>query len=93
MKKVKDLKSLFIRYISNILIKIRNVVIKQLFFILEKGLNLYIFNQSFEMIMCMARQILNNESVCVIIFNLENDMVQAIFQLYTPGDPGDHYNY
>ena len=41
----------------------------------------------------MTRQTLNNRSVRVTVFNLENDMVQATFQSYTPGDPGNHYGY
>ena len=45
------------------------------------------------MITRMARQTLNDKSVRVIIFDLENDMVQAIFQSYMSEDPGDHYDY
>ena len=41
----------------------------------------------------MIRQTLNDKSVRVIIFNLENNMVQATFQPYTPGNPGDCYDY
>ena len=75
MKKAGNLKSSFIKYIPDISVKIRDVMIKQLFFILKKGLNSCIFNQFFEMIMRMARQILNDESVRITIFNLENDMI------------------
>jgi len=32
---------------------------------------------------------LNDGSVCVIIFDPENDNTQATFQPYTPGDNGD----
>ena len=39
MKETGDLKSSFIRYISDVPVRIGDVVIKQLFFILEKGLN------------------------------------------------------
>ena len=93
MKEAGDLKSPFIEYISNIPVRIGDVVIKQLFFILEKGLNLCILGQSFETITRMARQTLNDESVRVIMFNSENDIVQTTFQPYTPGDPGDYYDY
>ena len=75
MKEAGDLKSLFIKYIPDIPIKIGDVMIKQLFFILEKGLNSCILSQFFEMITRMARQILNDESVCVTVFDSENDMI------------------
>ena len=39
MKEAGDLKSLFIKYILDIPVRIGDVVVKQLFFILEKGLN------------------------------------------------------
>ena len=41
----------------------------------------------------MIRQTLNDRSVCVIIFNLENDLIQAIFQAYVLNDVSDHYEY
>ena len=44
MKEVGDLKSLFIMYISNISVKIKDVMVEQRYFILEKGLNSCIFN-------------------------------------------------
>ena len=93
MKGAGDLKLLFIRYISDVSVRIRDVVVKQLFFILEKGLNLCILGQPFEIITRMVRQILNNESVHAIMFNPENDMVQATFQPYMPGDSGNYYGY
>ena len=45
------------------------------------------------MITCMARQILNDRSVHITVFNLENDMIQAIFQSYMLKDPDNHYDY
>ena len=39
MKNVRNLKSLFIKYISDMTIKIKNMIIKQSFFILEKNSN------------------------------------------------------
>ena len=75
MKETGDLKSSFIKYILNVSVKIEDVVIKQLFFILKKGLNSYILNQSFEIITRMIRQILNNELMHVTIFNSKNDMI------------------
>ena len=93
MKGAEDLKSSFIKYIPDVSVRIEDVVIKQPFFILKKGSNLCILDQSFEMITRMVRQILNNESVHVTMFNPENDMVQVTFQLYMSGDPGDHYDY
>ena len=39
MKDVRNLKSSFIEYISNVIIRIENVIIKQSFFILEKNSN------------------------------------------------------
>ena len=44
MKNVRNLKSLFIKYIFNVIIRIENVIIKQSFFILEKNSNACIFN-------------------------------------------------
>ena len=44
MKEAGDLKLLFIKYIPDVPVRIKNVVIKQLFFILKKGLNLCILN-------------------------------------------------
>ena len=41
----------------------------------------------------MIRQTLNDESVHVIIFNSENDSIQAIFQAYVLSDVDDHYEY
>jgi len=39
MKEADNLKSLFIRYISDVLIRIRDMMIRQSFFILEKNSN------------------------------------------------------
>ena len=41
----------------------------------------------------MIRQTLNDRSVHVIIFNSENDLIQAIFQAYVSDDVNDHYEY
>ena len=41
----------------------------------------------------MIRQTLNDESVHVIIFNSENDLIQTIFQAYALNDVDDHYEY
>ena len=89
MKEAEDLKSSFIWYIPDIPVRIKDVMVKQPFFILEKGLNSCILDQPFETITRMARQTLNNESVRVTVFDLENDMIQAIFQLYTPENLDD----
>ena len=43
--------------------------------------------------MCMIRQTLNNESVCIIIFDSENDLIQTIFQVYTLNNVDDCYEY
>ncbi len=43
--------------------------------------------------MCMARQMLNNESVHVTVFDPENDVIQIIFQLYALDDVSDCYEY
>ena len=93
MKEAGDLKSSFIKYIPDIPVRIEDVMIKQLFFILEKGLNLCILDWFFETITRMTRQTLNNRSVHVTVFDSENDMIQATFQPYTPEDPDDYYDY
>ena len=43
--------------------------------------------------MCMTRQTLNDESVHVIIFNLKNDLIQTIFQIYASDNINDCYEY
>ena len=75
IKEVGDLKLSFIGYIPDVSVKIEDVMVKQLFFILEKSLNLCILNWFFKTITHMARQTLNDGSVRVTIFNPENDMV------------------
>ena len=55
MKEAGDLKSPFIRYIPDVPVRIKDVVVKQLFFILEKGSNSCILDQFFETITRMAR--------------------------------------
>ena len=93
IKGAGDLKLPFIKYILNIPVRIRDIIIKQPFFILEKGLNSCILNWFFETITRMIRQILNNELMHVTVFDLENDIIQATFQLYISGDPDNHYGY
>ena len=93
MKDARNLKLSFIRYISDVTVRIEDVIIKQSFFILEKNLNACILDQFFKIITCMIRQTLNDESVCVTVFNLENDLIQAIFQAYASDDVSDHYKY
>ena len=63
MKDAENVKSSFIRYISDVAVRIEDVIVKQSFFILEKELNACILDQLFKTIMCMTRQTLNNESV------------------------------
>ena len=41
----------------------------------------------------MIRQTLNDESVCVTVFDSENDSIQTIFQAYASDDVDDHYEY
>ncbi len=41
----------------------------------------------------MTRQTLNDKSVCITVFNSENDLIQAIFQAYTSDDISDCYEY
>ena len=93
MKEAGDLKSPFIGYIPDVPVRIGDVVVKQPFFILEKGSNSCILGRPFETITRMARQTLNDGSVRVTVFDPENDMVQATFQPYTPEDPDDYYDY
>ena len=93
MKDTKNLKSSFIKYISDITVRIKDMIIRQSFFILEKSLNAYILDQSFETIICMIRQTLNDESVHVTIFDSENNLIQAIFQAYVFDDINDYYEY
>src|SRR5947207_5454448 len=93
MKNIKNLKLSFIRYISDVTIRIEDVIVKQSFFILEKNLNACILDQFFETITCMIRQTLNDESVHVTVFDSENDSIQAIFQAYASNDVSDCYEY
>ena len=93
MKNVRNLKSLFIEYISDVTIRIKNIIIKQSFFIFEKNSNACILDQFFKIIIHMIRQTLNNKSVYVIVFNSENDSIQAIFQTYASSNISDCYEF
>ena len=93
IKDAGDIKSSFISYIPNIPVRIKDIIVKQPFFILEKESNSCILGRSFETVTHMARQMLNDESVCVTIFDSEDDIVQTIFQSYTPEDTGNCFNY
>src|SRR5204862_7231725 len=90
---IRNLKSSFIRYISDVTVRIEDVIIKQSFFIFKKNSNACILDQLFETITCMIRQTLNDRSIHIIIFNSENDLIQAIFQTYASDDVDDHYKY
>ena len=93
MKNAENLKSLFIKYISDVTVRIKDVIIKQSFFILEKKSNACIFNQFFKTIMCMIRQTLNNELIHVTVFNSENNSIQTIFQAYASNNVSNYYEY
>ena len=93
MKDARDLKLSFIEYIFDIAVRIKDVIIKQSFFILEKELNTCILDQFFETITCITRQTLNDESVQVTVFDSENDLIQAIFQIYASEDVSDQYEF
>ena len=93
MKKIRNYKSLFIKYISDISVKIRNIIVYQSFFVLEKESIFCILERSFKTVTCMLRQIMNNESVQLIIFNSENDSCQTIFQVYKSGDARNKQEY
>ena len=41
----------------------------------------------------MIRQILNDKSVHIIVFNSENNLIQAIFQTYASDDINNYYEY
>ena len=43
--------------------------------------------------MHMTRQTLNDELICVTVFNSENNLIQAIFQAYALNDINDYYEY
>ena len=85
MKDTESHKSVFLDYISNVSVWIGNVIVRQLFFILEKDINLCILKQSFKTTTCMTWQTCNDRSVLIIIFDSENDDIQTIFQPYSPG--------
>ena len=93
MKEIRNHKSLFIKYVSNISVKIKNVIVHQSFFVLEKESIFCILERSFKIITCMLRQIMNDESVQLIIFDSENNLCQTTFQVYKPGDAGDKQEY
>src|SRR5215471_18053457 len=93
MKEIRNHKSLFIKYVSNISVKIKNVIVHQSFFVLEKESIFCILERSFKIITYMLRQIMNDESVQLIIFDSENNLCQTTFQVYKPGDAGDKQEY
>ena len=41
----------------------------------------------------MTRQILNDRSVHVTVFDSENNLIQIIFQAYALNDVDDHYEF
>ena len=41
----------------------------------------------------MIKQILNDKSVHVTVFDSENNSIQTIFQAYASDDVSDHYEY
>ena len=86
MKGAGDLKSPFIGYIPDVPVRIGDVVVRQPFFILEKGSNSCILSRSFKTITQITQQTLNDSSVHITIFDSDNDCVQTTFQPYTPGD-------
>ena len=83
MKDAESHKSVFLSYISNVSVQIEDVIVRQLFFILEKDINLCILRQSFKTATHMTWQTCNDRSVLIIIFDSENDNIQAIFQSYS----------
>lgn len=93
MKGAGDLKSAFIGYVLDVPVKIGDVVVRQPFFILERGSNSCILGRPFETVTRMARQTLNDGSVRVTVFDLENDAIQTTFRPYAPGDSGDRFGY
>ena len=93
MKDAENVKSSFIEYIFDIAVRIEDVIIKQSFFIFEKNLNTCILDQFFEMIIHMIRQTLNDELICVTVFDSENNLIQTIFQVYALNDVDDCYKY
>ena len=43
--------------------------------------------------MHIIRQTLNDESICVTVFDSENDSIQTIFQAYASDDVNNYYEY
>ena len=82
MRDINDKSLHVIEYISEISVQIKNVIIWQSFFVLKKRVNTCILKRSFEIIMWMIRQMLNNETMRIIIFNSDDDLIQMTFQLY-----------
>src|SRR5215471_16182827 len=93
IKEIRNHKSLFIEYVSDISVKIENIIVHQSFFVLERESIFCILKRSFEIVTCMLRQIMNDESVQLIIFDSENDSCQTIFQVYKSDDAGDKRGY
>ena len=89
MKEAENEKSSFLEYISDISVQINDVMIQQPFFVLEKDSNSCILDQLFKTVTHIAQQTLNDKSVCVTIFDLNDDAIQAIFQSYMPDDHGN----
>ena len=89
MKDTGSHKLVFLSYISNVSVQIENVIVRQPFFILEKDINSCILKQSFKTATHMTQQTCNDGSVLIIIFNSENDNIQATFQPYSSGSNSD----
>ena len=93
IKDAKNLKLSLMKYIYDMIIWIKDVIIKQSFFILDKNSNACIFNWFFKIIMHMIRQILNDRLIYVTVFDSENNSIQTIFQAYISDDVSDCYEY
>ena len=93
MKGAGNHKSPFIGYVPDVPVKIGDVIVRQPFFVLERGSTSCILGRPFETVTRMLRQTMNDGSVQLTIFDSEDDSCQTTFQVYKPGDAGDKRGY
>jgi hypothetical protein len=89
MKNADGERSGFIGYCPDVPVRIGSVVVRQPFFVLERGSNSCLLGRPFENITRLLKQTMNNGAVRVTVFDPKDDSNQITFQAYTPGDPGD----
>ena len=89
IKKTRNHKLLFIKYVPYISVQIGNIIMQQPFFIFKHELTACILKRFFKIITRLQWYIMNNKFIQIIIFDLKNNLCQTTFQVYKSRDVGD----